>query len=85
MIDSLHAAAKSYAGVGHNETNIDLLRSISAARTILAYIDTHSASRRPRIGQVVDELELLSGLLFSLGIIDARDELRSIAQELKKL
>jgi hypothetical protein len=54
------------------DTHIDILRTVSAFRTILAFIDeSHAGSRRrPRIGEVADEIKVMSEALFALQVID---------------
>lgn len=87
MVDALLDAAKNMDGTGNTDTDtkIDLLRCISALRTILTFVNNDVQTRRPRVGQVAEDIQLLAGLLFRLGIMDVQEELRLIAQEIRGL
>jgi DNA-binding transcriptional ArsR family regulator len=85
MIQSLLQVVDRLPETDNPDTKIDILRSVSALRTTLAFIDDSAGVRQPRIGQVIDDIELLSRLLFSLGIVDAREEFRYIAKSIREL
>jgi hypothetical protein len=71
LIDLLITAEKTVGRSG--DTHIDILRTVSAFRTILAFVDESHISirRRPRIGEVADETKVIGKTLYALQVVDS--------------
>ena len=69
--------------------HIDILRTVSAFRTILAFTSGSQSSnrRRPRIGQVADEIGVIGEALYSLRVVDqdGRSRLLETADAVRSL